>query len=124
MACCTGGKAGGFASFFCLAYHSGRPSRVVMYLPRTADTGVTHERASAPFTSTEHDPHWARPQPNRGPCKCKSPERTYSRGVSGSATTPWVRPLTRNLISFAIHTSECDEVTTEMPVSRTCCLCR
>src|SRR5579862_2615174 len=102
MACCTGCRAGAFASFFCFAYHSGKPSSVVMDLPRTAETGVTHERVSAPFTRTEQEPHWDRPQPNRGPCRCRSPERTYSRGVSGSAATLCVRPFTRIWISSAI----------------------
>ena len=33
----------------------------------TAETGVTHDRVSAPFTRTEHDPHCASPHPKRGP---------------------------------------------------------
>ena len=42
----------------------------------TAATGVTHERISFPSKSTEHAPHCARPQPNRGPCRWSSLCRT------------------------------------------------
>jgi hypothetical protein len=62
--------------------------------PATADTGVTQERVSTPFTSTEHDPHWAKPQPNRGPWSINSFDRTYSSGVSGVAETSHDRSLT------------------------------
>ena len=34
-----------------------------------AATGVTQERISLPSSNTEHAPHCARPQPNRGPCR-------------------------------------------------------
>src|SRR6185437_2468462 len=117
IACCTGCKAGAFASFFCFAYHSGKPSSVVTDFPRTADTGVTQERVSASFTSTEHEPHCERPQPNRGPCRCKSPESTYSRGAFGSAATLCLRPLTRIWILSVIQISNCDEIITETPAT-------
>src|SRR5690242_10578399 len=95
MACCTGCKAGTFASFLCDAYQAGSPSSVVMDFPSTLDNAVTHDRVSTPFTSTEHDPHWARPQPNRGPWSCSSFISTYRSGVSGAAFTVHDRSLTR-----------------------------
>src|SRR5580765_6176635 len=95
MACCTGCRAGALASFFCDAYHAGSPSRVVTDLPSTLDTAVTQERVSTPFTSTEHEPHWANPQPNRGPWSCSSFINTYRSGVSGAALTVHNRSFTR-----------------------------
>src|SRR5262249_29163907 len=70
------------------------PSSVVMAFPLTAATGVTHERISFPSSSTEQAPHCARPQPKRGPCRCSSLCRTYSRGVSRLAVTLCTRPFT------------------------------
>src|SRR5262245_51714673 len=70
------------------------PSSVVIALPDTAATGVTQERISLPSSSTEHAPHCARPQPKRGPCRCNSLCRTYSRGVSRLAVTLCTRPFT------------------------------
>src|SRR5580698_10996659 len=102
MACCTGCSAGVSANFFCAAYQAGSPSSVVTDFPTTADTGVTQDRVSTPFTSTEHDPHCASPQPKRGPCSCSSLDRTYSRGVSGAADTVHERSFTRILSSLAI----------------------
>src|SRR5215475_6308677 len=102
MACCTGCSAGGLASFFCAAYHAGNPSSVVTALPSTAETGVTQERVSTPLTSTEQEPHWARPQPKRGPCNRSWLDKTYSNGVSGAAATVHSRSLTRSLNSPAM----------------------
>src|SRR5262245_37184180 len=70
------------------------PSSVVIALPDTAATGVTHDLISLPSSSTEHAPHCARPQPKRGPCRCSSLCRTYSRGVSRLAVTLCTRPFT------------------------------
>src|SRR5579862_2360254 len=102
MACCTGCSAGALASFFCAPYQAGSPSSVVTALPSTAETGVTQERVSTPLTSTEQEPHWAKPQPKRGPRNCSSFERTYSSGVSGADATVKDRSLTRILISRAM----------------------
>src|SRR6267143_2849166 len=102
-ACCTGWSAGGFRSPFCFAYHAGRPSSVVIDLPARDPTGVTHERVSTPSTRTEQEPHCARPQPNRGPCKSNSFERTYSRGVSGLEVTCHKRSFTLIFISEDIY---------------------
>src|SRR5262245_4383339 len=70
------------------------PSSVVIALPLTAATGVTHDRISFPSSSTEHAPHWARPHPNLGPCRCSSLCSTYSSGVSRLAVTLCTRPFT------------------------------
>jgi len=59
----------------------------VIDLPSRDPTGVTHERVSTPSTRTEQEPHCARPQPNLGPCRSNSFERTYNRGVSGLDVT-------------------------------------
>src|SRR3954470_1699887 len=79
------------------------PSRVVIALPLTAATGVTHERISLPSSNTEQAPHCARPQPKRGPCRWSSLCRTYRRGVSRLALTPCVNPFTLIFRLFAIH---------------------
>src|SRR5215472_14260911 len=105
MACCTGCSAGVLASFLWAAYHEGSPSSVVTALPSTAETGVTQERVSTPFTSTEQEPHCANPQPNRGPWSSKSFERTYSKGVSGAASTFQTRSFTRMLSLLAISSA-------------------
>src|ERR1039458_365371 len=102
MACCRGCRSGAAASFFCAPYHAGNPSSVVTDLPCTAETGVTHERVSTPFTSTEQEPHWASPQPNRGPCSSSSFARTYNRGVSRAEATIHDRSFTLILSSPAI----------------------
>ena len=54
------------------ANRAGIPSSVVIAFPLTAATGVTHERISLPSSRTEQAPHWARPQPKRGPCRWSS----------------------------------------------------
>src|SRR6188768_964464 len=81
------------------------PSSVVIALPLTAATGVTQERISLPSRRTEHAPHCARPQPKRGPCRCSSLCRTYSRGVSRLAVTLWTRPFTLIFNLLAIRSS-------------------
>src|SRR3982750_895322 len=78
------------------------PSNVVIALPLTAATGVTHERISLPSSNTEHAPHCARPQQKRGPCRCSSLCRTYRRGVSRLAVTLCTRPFTLILSLLAI----------------------
>src|SRR5689334_23985290 len=101
MACCTGCSSGTLVNFFCAAYQAGNPSSVVTNLPSTADTGVTQDRISTPFDSTEHDPHWAKPHPNRGPRSCSSFSNTYNSGVSGAEVTVHNRSLTRICISLS-----------------------
>src|SRR3954468_14772730 len=81
------------------------PSSVVIALPLTAATGVTHERISLPSSSTEHAPHCARPHPNRGPCRCSSLCSTYKSGVSRLAVTLCTRPFTLIFSLLAIRPS-------------------
>ncbi len=83
-----GMQRGRLASFFCAAYQAGSPSSVVTDFPPTADTGVTHERVSTPFTSTEHEPHCANPQPKRGPCSLNSSKHVQQRRVGSSINGP------------------------------------
>src|SRR6266478_6624401 len=64
-----------------------------------------HERISTPSRSTEHEPHWASPQPKRGPCRPSSFDSTYSSGVSRSAATVDSCSFTRILSSSAISSS-------------------
>ena len=40
---------------------------VVIFLPATAEMGVTQERVAAPLTCTVQAPHCAMPQPNLVP---------------------------------------------------------
>src|SRR5580692_1820782 len=121
MACWTGCRSGGFASFFCEAYHCGNPSSVVTDLFATAETGVTQERISTPLTSTEHEPHWARPHPKRGPCRRNSLDKTYRSGVSGVAATVHDLSLTLILRSvamdyFAWHTKLAESFVSPVPL--------
>ncbi len=88
-----------------LAHRAGMPSSVVIALPLTAATGVTHERISLPSSNTEQAPHCARPQPKRGPCRWSSLCRTYSNGVSRLAVTLCTRPLTLILSLLATYSS-------------------
>src|SRR5205085_4077770 len=86
------------------AHNAGSPSKVVIALPLTAATGVTHDRISFPSNSTEQAPHCARPQPKRGPCRWSSLCRTYRSGVSRLAVTLCTRPLTLIFNLLAIPT--------------------
>src|SRR3954454_4522498 len=79
------------------------PSSVVIALPLTAATGVTHERISLPSSNTEQAPHCAKPQPKRGPCRWSSLCRTYRSGVSRLAVTLCTRPFTLIFNLLAIH---------------------
>ena len=47
------------------------PSSVVTVRLATVSTGVTHERIALPSMMTVHAPHWAKPQPNFGPCSAR-----------------------------------------------------
>src|SRR6266571_3050550 len=113
-ACCIGWSTGGFWSPFCLAYQAGSPSSVVIDLPSRDPSDVTHERVSTPSTRTEQEPHCASPQPNRGPCRSNSFERTYSRGVSGLEATGHKRSFTLILSPAAIWDSS--------PLCPFCCI--
>src|SRR5262245_42235593 len=69
---------------------------------------MEHERCTAPFTCTEHAPHWATPQPYLVPVRPTCSRITHKSGVSGSACTSSTLPL---MLSFAI----------ERPLAPICC---
>src|SRR5439155_22157234 len=71
---------------------------VVIFLPATVDTGVTHERVAAPSTCTVQAPHWAMPQPNLVPVISRLSRRTQSSGVSAATSTRWGLPLIVSVI--------------------------
>jgi hypothetical protein len=82
---------------------AGKPSSVVTDLLSRDPTSVTQERVSTPSTRTEQEPHCLSPQPNQGPCRCNSFERTYNRGVSGLEATGHRRSFTLILSPPAIE---------------------
>ena len=61
-------------------------------------TATLQERTAFPSMITVHAPHWASPQPNRGPCRSRSSRKTYRSGVCGSASTTRVWLFTRSEI--------------------------
>ena len=69
-------------------------------LPATADTGVWHERTGWPSRCTVQAPHSAWPQPNLVPVRPTSSRITHSSGVSGSALTLTVLPLSLKLVAM------------------------
>src|SRR5215467_3492135 len=77
------------------------PSSVVTSLPSIEPTGVTQERLAAPLTSTVQAPHCVMAQPYLAPLSSRSLRSTYSSGVSGSASTERVAPLTFRLMAIA-----------------------
>src|SRR2546428_10368710 len=69
---------------------------VVTSFPATRLIGCTHERTAWPFTCTVHAPQSAIPQPNLVPVRPMVSRITHSSGVSGSTSTEYIFPLTRN----------------------------
>src|SRR5438876_11472686 len=74
-----------------------RPSMVVMFLPAACETGMVHERVSAPLIWTLHAPQYPAPQPNLVPVSSRVSRRTQSRGVSAATVTFFEKPLTVRL---------------------------
>src|SRR5678815_2476984 len=70
---------------------------VVIFLPSTALTGMTHERTAVPSMCTVQAPHWAMPQPNLVPVRPTCSRSTHSSGVLGSTSTLVDFPLTVKL---------------------------
>src|SRR2546430_13736734 len=62
-------------------------------------TGMEQERRTSPLICTEQAPHCATPQPYLVPVRPTCSRITQSRGVSASACTSRILPLT---LSFAI----------------------
>src|SRR5262252_2258341 len=77
------------------------PSSVVTSFPSIEPTGVTQERLAAPLTRTVHAPHCVMAQPYLAPLSSRSLRSTYSSGVSGSASTERIAPLTFRLMAIA-----------------------
>src|SRR5262249_28028223 len=77
------------------------PSSVVTSFPSIEPTGVTQERLAAPLTSTLQAPHCVMAQPYLAPLSSRSLRSTYSSGVSGSASTERIAPLTFRLMAIA-----------------------
>src|SRR5688572_1623862 len=63
------------------------PSIVVMDLPATLSTGVTHERVGTPSTCTVHEPHMALPHPYFVPVIPSVSRSTQRIGVSPATST-------------------------------------
>src|SRR5579872_4423125 len=64
-----------------------RPSMVVIFLPATAEMGVTQARVGLPSTCTVQAPHSDMPQPNLVPVMPSVSRRTQSNGMAGTAST-------------------------------------
>jgi hypothetical protein len=73
---------------------------VVIFFPEAAETGNEHDLTGAPSMSTVHEPHCATPQPYLVPVKPISSRKTQSKGISGSTSTEFLRPLICKLIMF------------------------
>ena len=71
---------------------------VVIFLPTTADTGITQERTASPSTCTVQAPHCAMPQPYLVPSMPASSRNAQRSGMSGSTLRSRVLPLTCSLI--------------------------
>src|SRR5690349_470839 len=63
----------------------------------TDESGTEQERITSPLMCTEQAPHCAMPQPNLVPVSPICSRITHSSGVSGSACTSRVSPLTLSI---------------------------
>src|SRR6266704_3454420 len=75
-----------------------RPLMVVIFLPATAESGMTQERTGSPSRCTVHAPHCARPQPKCGLLILRSLRSAYRSGMFGSALSVNGLPSTANLM--------------------------
>src|SRR4029077_3581860 len=66
----------------------------------TVPTGIEQERCTSPLMCTEQAPHCATPQPYLVPVRPTCSRMTHRSGVSASACTSHVLPLT---LSFAMR---------------------
>ncbi len=62
-------------------------SIVTTRLPRTASSGVTHERTALPSTCTVQAPQAATPQPNLVPVRPSRSRSAHSSGICGGASS-------------------------------------
>ena len=74
---------------------------VVISVPRTADTGSTHDLVATPLTCTVHAPHWAMPHPYLVPLSSRTSRSTQSSGMSGATSTVVDFPLTLKVTGMA-----------------------
>src|ERR1019366_181775 len=74
-----------------------RPSMVVIFLPATAEMGVTHARTGWPSMWTVQAPHSDMPHPNLVPVIPSESRRTQSSGMAETASTDCGLPFKVNL---------------------------
>jgi hypothetical protein len=67
---------------------------VTIFLPATAETGVTQERVGWPSTCTVHAPQAAIPQPNFVPVSPMTSRSAHNKGMSAGTSREWDLPLT------------------------------
>src|SRR3954463_10171457 len=78
-----------------------RPSMVTILSPAfRVPSGIEQERCTSPLMCTEQAPHCATPQPYLVPVRPTCSRMTHRSGVSASACTSHVFPLT---LSFAMR---------------------
>ena len=76
------------------ALSSPRASMVLIFRPAALPTGIWHDRVATPSIFTVHAPQSPLPQPNLVPVMSKWSRSTQSNGVSSSASTSCILPLT------------------------------
>src|SRR5208337_3057454 len=74
-----------------------RPSMVVIFLPATAEMGVTHDRTGWPSMWTVQAPHSDMPHPNLVPVMPSVSRKTQSSGMAETASTDCGLPFKVNL---------------------------
>src|SRR5207302_5876621 len=67
---------------------------VVKLRPAAPEHGIWHDRTAFPFSSTVHAPQTPTPQPNFVPVNPRLSRMSQSNGVSSSASTTCLAPLT------------------------------
>src|ERR1019366_7428559 len=74
-----------------------RPSMVVIFLPATAEMGVTHDLTGWPSIWTVQAPHSNMQHPNLVPVKPSVSRKTHSSGMAETASTDCGLPFKVNL---------------------------
>ena len=72
------------------------PSMVVIFLPATLETSVTHDRVAWPSMCTVQTPHSAIPHPYFVPRRFRTSRITHNRGMSAGTSTRVECPLITN----------------------------
>ena len=73
---------------------------VVIFLPMASPSCTLQERTGAPSICTVQAPHCAMPQPYFVPVRPRFSRGTQSSGVSASASTSKLFPLTERMAMF------------------------